>query len=43
MEIEVDILDSEQVLQEAESLVESTTNETALDAVLLDSWKLPQH
>jgi RNA polymerase nonessential primary-like sigma factor len=32
MEIEVDILDSEQVLQEAESLVESTTNETALDA-----------
>ena len=32
MEIEIDILDTEQVLKEADSLVEATTNETALDA-----------
>ena len=32
MEIEVDILDAEQVVKEADTLVESPANETALDA-----------
>jgi RNA polymerase primary sigma factor len=32
MEIEINTLDAEQVVKEAEALVESTTNETALDA-----------
>ena len=32
MEIEVDILDAEQVIKEADTLGESPANETALDA-----------